>query len=390
MRKIGIITPPFIGHVNPTLSIGKALIEKGYQVCWLSLSGHIAEIIPAGGEFIKVDAYTPQAARIDLALGLESLEGLYEEMFLPLNIHMYHTMKPYIENGNFDILITDHQAFAGGALGHEFNIPFITSVTAPAAVIPSPNFPNVIEFERDQIIKFQKIVGINVPAPLVCSSPLTLVYSTPEFLQHEDFPETFRFVGPSTKDRFEYDFWFEGIDALTKKIPKVLITIGSILKAETHLLDKIIEAFKDEKIQVILNCDPNIRNDWPENFLVYSYIPQLKMLERVDAVICHAGYNTVSEALSYGLPMITLPMVNDQSYVATKVKNSGSGIRLKYRRLTSKHLKESLRELMSNPSYRNCALRIKASFDLAGGSLRAAQLVEDFIDQYAAINEYNR
>lgn len=389
MKKIGIITPPFIGHINPTLSFGKILIEKGYHVCWLSMSGHIAEIIPAGGEFIKIDAYQSQAAMDDLALGLESLEGLYEEMFLPMNIHMYNALKPYIKDGNFDMLITDHQAFAGGALAHECNIPFVTSVTAPAAVVPSPNFPGVIDFERSQIVKFQKSVGIDVPEPLVCSSPLTLVYSTSEFLEFTDFPETFRFVGPSTKDRFEYGFYFDWIDTMPKENPKVLITMGSILKVETDLLDKIVDAFTDQKVQIILNCDPALRKDWPWNFLVYPYIPQLQMLERVDAVICHAGYNTVSEALSYGLPIITLPMVNDQSYVATKVKNSGAGIRLKYRRVTSEQIRESLFELLSNPSYRTCAQHVKESFTEAGGSLRAAHLIEEFIHQHTSIKEYN-
>jgi MGT family glycosyltransferase len=308
---------------------------------------------------------------------MESLQGLYKEVLVPLNLHLYREIKPLFEKETFDFVITDHQAFAGAVLAFQHNIAYATSVTSPAAIEPSRYFPEIINFERNQIVEFQQSVGVNLGKPLVCNSPLTLVYSTKLFLQNHDFPKNYEFIGPSLSGRPTYDI--AEIDGLGDSVPKVLVTLGSILKSEKSFLDTMIEAFGNEKINIILVSDPGLKKRWPDNFHVFRHIPQIKVLGKVDAVVCHAGYNTVCEALSFGLPLVTLPIVNDQSYVATKVKNSGAGIRLKYKRLKSGQLKQSLREVLTHPSYREAAQKIKASFNKAGGSKRAAELVENRI-----------
>ena len=37
MAKFAFIVPPLTGHVNPTLSIGATLLERGHEVAWISL-----------------------------------------------------------------------------------------------------------------------------------------------------------------------------------------------------------------------------------------------------------------------------------------------------------------------------------------------------------------
>jgi len=388
MIKIAFIVPPFLGHFHPTLSIGEELIRNGYKVYWIAMPEGFQHVIPEGGHFLKIKEYSSTATGI-INFGMESLQGLYEDILVPINKFMYDEIKPYILSEGFDVIITDHQAFVGAILAHEFNIPYITSVTAPAAIERSKEFPEVINFERNQIVKLQQYFGINKTEPLVCASPLTLVYSTTQFLQSENFPLNYQFVGPSIKNRIEHYIQIKEIDQIEPSKPKILVTIGSILKLDQTLVDKMIEAFKDENVSIILVADPGIKDEWPSNFFVYPYIPQLKVLEKVNAVICHAGHNTVCEALRFGLPLITLPMVNDQSYIATKVCKCGAGIRLKYKRLKSHHLKNSVQELLSNPTYRAAAQRIKESFEEAGGSRRASELIEQFMIQSRILTPNN-
>jgi MGT family glycosyltransferase len=379
MFKIAFIVPPFLGHIFPTLGIGKELILRGHHVYWISMLATLEEMIPEGGKCIIVKSSSELYSDIDF--GLQSLQGLYEKILIPLNLSMYYAVKPYIESENFDVIVTDHQAFAGAVLAHEFNIPYITSVTAPAAIEQSVHFPEVMNYEHDQIVKLQYLLGVDNAEPLVCASPLTLVYTTTAFLQNKSFPLTYKFVGPSIEGRISDETPLLEIDERNSSKPKVLVTLGSLLKRDLTFVDKVIEAFKNEDVTVILVADPALKTSWPSNFLVYHHVPQMSVLEKVQAVICHAGYNTVCEALSFGLPIITLPMVNDQSYIATKVKNSGAGIRLKYKRLKSNHLTESLRELLTNPAYARAAMNIKRSFEKAGGSWQAANLIERFCIQ---------
>jgi MGT family glycosyltransferase len=377
MTKIAFITPPFLGHFHPTISIGKELIKRGNSVYWINTNEKFMELIPAGGNFIKIKSFTPEAIN---DFGIQSLQKLYENVLIPLNKFMYYEIMPYIKSVGFDLIITDHQAFAGAILATEFNIPFVTSVTAPAAIESSSDFPEIFNFECEQIKKLQQYFGINKEFPLVCSSPLTLVYSTTLFLQSYNFPLSYQFVGPSIQERIEPDIPVNEIDLLDSTLPRILITVGSILKCDETFVEIVIEAFQHEKVNIILIADPKLRNGWPKNFLVYPYIPQLEVLKKVQAVICHAGYNTVCETLSFGLPLITLPVMFDQSYVATKVAKCGAGIRLKYRRLKSKYLKDSLMQLLSNPDYSNAAQKIKKSFDDAGGAKRASDLIEQLIN----------
>ena len=54
MKKILFVVPPLMGHVNPTLSLGKALLEKGFKVAWLSVDEKLEAMLPPGGEFLPL------------------------------------------------------------------------------------------------------------------------------------------------------------------------------------------------------------------------------------------------------------------------------------------------------------------------------------------------
>lgn len=129
-------------------------------------------------------------------------------------------------------------------------------------------------------------------------------------------------------------------------------------------------------------ASPDMKSKWPKNFHVFSYIPQLRVLDVVDLVICHAGHNTVVEALNKGIPIVAIPIVHDQSYIAGKVVKSGAGLRLKYKRLTSGLITEAVNEILANPAYKLAAQRIEKSFQLSGGEQRAANIIEKHIAQF--------
>ncbi len=379
-QKIAIVTSPFLGHIHPTIAVGKSLIDLGYDVYWISMLPYIGGIIPPKGKFFLIeDKLAVFDTKQKVHFGMESLYRLYENDLIPLNKHLYEPTKELFCKESFDAVITDHQAFVGAILAYEFNLPCITSVTAPAAIDQSESFPEVINYEKSQIVKLQEHFGIDLNYPLVCSSALTIIYSSEFFLQSYNFPESYMFVGPSLGGRYEESVSFHEIDNIKKGRPIALVTMGSILKREAVFIDKIIEAFKEEDIDIILIGDPNLKDVWPDNFHVFSYIPQVKVMKEVQVVICHGGHNTVCEALSKSVPVIAIPVVNDQSYVATKVVKTGCGLRLKYKRLKPEHLRAAVSEIFAKENYKEAALKVKKSFDKAGGEERAAQLIHEFI-----------
>ena len=98
-------------------------------------------------------------------------------------------------------------------------------------------------------------------------------------------------------------------------------------------------------------------------------------------MVCHAGQNTVSEALAHGIPLVVTPIKDDQGLIATQVVACGAGLRVRYGRLRPSELGQAIARVLSEPGFREAALAIKASFAAAGGASRAADYLEEFLRQ---------
>ena len=171
-------------------------------------------------------------------------------------------------------------------------------------------------------------------------------------------------------------FDWEGLERRTGQ-PKILVSIGTTFDHEhkKSFFAKVIEAFAEEPLTVVVVSDPSLFDKWPENFIVQRNVPQLELLPYLDAVVCHGGHNTVCETLTNGLPMVVVPIAYDQSHVAGRVVRVGAGLRLNFNRFKSKHLKEAVEEILNNDSFGKAAQQMGLSFEEAGGTETAADLL---------------
>jgi MGT family glycosyltransferase len=359
-------------------------LARGFKVTWISDKPGLEKLIPAGGAIVQLEKFDTSSAvtHYEGQPGLPGIQALYEREFLPRNQFIYEQLLSSIDGNQFDYIITDQQAFAGALYAYQHDIPFAVSVTTPATIDPSVHFPEVYEFERQQAVTFQQAQGCSLDKPLVWSSPVTLIYTTTEFLQTEQFPENYHFIGPSIDYRAQQsaDVFLYGRE--NRKRPLVLVSMGVTKPSESDFIEKIVSAFEFMNVDVVLVANPAIRSSWPSNFFVFDFIPQLKVLEVIDVVVCHAGHNTVVEALSKGIPILAIPCVHDQGYIAGKVVDCGAGLRLKYKRFKSEQVSEAVQVLLDDPSYRDAARRIQKSFQRSGGAERAADLIESHIYEF--------
>jgi len=107
----------------------------------------------------------------------------------------------------------------------------------------------------------------------------------------------------------------------------------------------------------------------------FAVLPQLALLPHMQAVVCHGGHNTVCEALAQGLPLVVLPIKDDQPVVAEQVAGAGAGLRLKFGRVRPAELREAVLRVLGDPSFRDAAAKVARSFAAAGGAPRAASLL---------------
>ena len=66
----------------------------------------------------------------------------------------------------------------------------------------------------------------------------------------------------------------------------------------------------------------------PDNVVVRSSVKHSLLFPFAHLLITHGGHGTIMRALSYGLPIICLPMGRDQDDNAIKVAMKGCGIKL--------------------------------------------------------------
>ena len=120
-----------------------------------------------------------------------------------------------------------------------------------------------------------------------------------------------------------------------------------------------ISAFRDTHYYVCMSigkkCEVSQLGEIPANFFVRSFLPQMEILKRADVFITHAGFNSVNEALYFGVPMLALPMVNDQHMVAKRLVSMQLGITENIKELSPEVLRSKLETLIMDKKMKeNC------------------------------------
>jgi UDP:flavonoid glycosyltransferase YjiC (YdhE family) len=102
-------------------------------------------------------------------------------------------------------------------------------------------------------------------------------------------------------------------------------------------------------------------------------------MDRLSAVVCHAGNNTVCEALARGVPLVVAPVRDDQPVIAEQVLKAGAGIRLRFGRVNAAGVGAAVGSVLDDPEYRAAAARLRAAFAAAGGVAAAAARIEQVL-----------
>jgi MGT family glycosyltransferase len=382
MKRFLFVVPPFAGHVNPTVSVARTLAARGHRVAWAAPTKRARHLLPEGAELLPLDdEETEQVSdrflgRARRMRGLESLQFLWQEMLIPLAQSMLPRLLDVMSSYSPDVVIADHQALAGAFAARRHAIRFATFCTTSASVIdPIADLPKVKRWIQVQIAQLEREAGL-APSEAPDTSPdLVVIFSTETLVGVERaWPDHYRFVGPALHDRPDpTPFPWESL-ANRSRIFISLGTISADIGAQFYAT--VANALGDLDAQVILAARPSLVPDPPPNFIVRERVPQLALLPHMHAVVCHAGHNTVCEALANGLPLVVAPIRDDQPVVAQQVVRAGAGTRVRYGHLSPRSLRDAVERVLGEPQYRIAAARIRKSFESAGGASAAADALE--------------
>ncbi|WP_329270920.1 glycosyltransferase [Streptomyces sp. NBC_01451] len=389
MSRFLFVVPPLVGHINPAVGVAAELAARGHESAWACadpglvrrLAGKGATVFPCAGPVPgSGDGVRPPDLR-----GPEALKFLWERFLAPLAEEMAPGVAAAVGEFGPDVVVADQQALAGGLVAERLGLPWATSATTSAEFTDVlSGMPKVAEWLDGLLAGLRDRVGDSTGTADPRFSPhLVLAFSTPEFVGPDARTgDQIRYVGPSVADRpappgFPWD-WLDPARAT------VLITLGT---ANTDVGERFLTECRAaareraDRMQTVIVDPAGVLGGTPgdqddKSVLVAASVPQLPLLERVDAVVCHGGHNTVCEALWHGVPLVVAPIRDDQPVVAGQVVAAGAGIRVRFGRVTAPKLGAAIDAVLHEPGHRAAANRIRTAFRAAGGASAAATHLE--------------
>ncbi|SDC17231.1 glycosyltransferase [Nocardioides lianchengensis] len=136
--------------------------------------------------------------------------------------------------------------------------------------------------------------------------------------------------------------WLEADDR-----PVVYVSFGSFLSARGDVLATVLEALRPLGLRVAVATGsatglPDVPADW----LLRTYLPQVALLQRAAVLVTHGGNNSVTEALTAGVPMVVLPFSTDQFAGAAAIEAAGLGAALDPNTVTATDLGVAVRAVL--------------------------------------------
>ncbi|MEC3975508.1 glycosyltransferase [Amycolatopsis sp. H20-H5] len=377
MARFLFVVPPLVGHVNPAAGVAAELMARGHEIAW---AGHDELLWHLAGPDALVFscALPPDAPQRPPELkGPAALRFLWQDFLVPLAEAMAPGAASAIDAFRPHVVVADQQALAGGLLADARGLPWVTSATTSAELVdPLAGMPKVAAWVAGLLDGLRARID-GGPADPRFSPFGVLAFTTRELVGAAVLPPNVRLVGPSTTGRpSTTEFPWEWLEPPR---PTVLVSLGTAnTDAGAVFLTATADAFAGREARAILVDPGGVLGAVPPNVLVRPRVPQLPLLARVDAVLCHAGHNTVCETLWHGLPLVVAPIRDDQPIVAAQVVAAGAGVRLRFGRADADRIGAAVDEVLTEPSYRMAAETLSASFRAAGGSLAAATYLEQW------------
>jgi zeaxanthin glucosyltransferase len=411
MTHFGIICPSTTGHINSIVPLGQELQRRGHQVTFLLLADAQSQIEATGIDFCGLGAEVMPVGTVaarQVALGkLDGLAAVRYTIDLIKDVaEIVLTEAPQaIEKLGITTLIVDQVSPEGATVAEYLKIPYITFCSA-LMLNRDPHIPPFMttwEYNSALWAQLRNRLGYvlldRLGKPLVTlinryrlnwgltpyqrtpDSYSTLVQISQQPAEFEyprtQLPPYFHFTGPfhNATQRSPIEFPF---NRLTGK-PLIYVSMGSILNRQTEIFDLIAPACHDLPVQLVISLGNNISQELrslPENSIVVPYAPQLEILKRATLMITHGGMNTTLECLTQGVPMVAIPITNDQPGVAARIAWSGAGICLPLKKLTTAKLRSAIESILEQLSYRDNARRLQKSIEQSGGVKLAADIVE--------------
>jgi zeaxanthin glucosyltransferase len=412
MAHLGLYCPAETGHLNTMLPLGQELQRRGHRVTFFGILDAKSKVLAAGLEFLAIgEKQFPLGETEELFAHLGTLRGaaalFYTMDWIKKSATVFLEEAPeIIKQAGIEGLLVDQIYAEGGTVADFLGIPFVTLCSAlPFNQEPSipPLFTtwsyssawwarlrNSLVYQLTnpfgqsiRNLRMEYRQKWNLSPELSSDSKLAILSHEPaEFeFPRENLPRNFHFTGPyhNQTSRKAVDFPWEKLTGQ----PLIYASMGTLQNRLANVFQDIASACLGLDAQLVISLggsgSPESLPKLSGNPLVVSYAPQLELLEKATLSIIHAGMNSTLESLTYGVPMVAIPVTNDQPGIAARIAWTGSGEFVPLGKLNHDRLQKAVRRVFTEDSYKKNAFRLKEAIQRSGGVKRAADIVEQVI-----------
>lgn len=411
MARLGAFCFAGTGHINPMLALAARLQHRGHTIILFGIPDIEARVRAAGIGFCQIgESDYPAGTLAALDRVLAQKKGLATFRFTVARVRDTALMvlrdgPDAVRRSNIDALLVD-EADMGGSVAEHLGLPFVSLAFFPPLMKGDriPPFCFGWRAGSGPMSRLRNRLGMRflsrVAAPIYAEvnaqrsrwgleplkhaadalSPLAQITQLPsalEFAAAEPSP-LLHYTGPfvDAQQRPPVDFPWGRLDDR----PLVYASLGTLQNGAEDIFRKIAQACVGLDVQLVISLggglDPASLGTLAAEALVVRYAPQLEIVKRAAAVITHAGLNTTLESLAQGVPLVCVPLGNDQPGVAARVAAHEAGIVVPRRRLTAKGLRAAIVAILHQEKYRTAARRLRAAMQQIDGLEKAANIIE--------------
>jgi MGT family glycosyltransferase len=427
--KIGFVSMPLSGHLNPMTALARRLQSRGNEVVFFGVPDVEPFARAAGLDFVPYGETEYPAGSIDKVFSsVAKLHGF------EVVRHSCRDLNPELTRVTFDYLAEKLASSGVGALVidtvHFFielvplsmSIPYVHiwnvlhldfSGATPPCLFSDPldTSPEGLQRHAANVHKTGTILGplaevaksyaegvgleIDWSDPAATVSKLAVITQTPKEFDFPGipWPAQFHYAGPFHDDEGRQPVPFPW-DKLTDK-PLIYASLGSLVNGLDQVYKHILGAVGALKnVQLVLsvgkNIDPENLGSIPSNTIVVRSAPQIELLKRAALCITHAGLNTTLESLACGVPMVAIPIGYDQPGTAARIAHHGTGEFIEVDELTTDRLRGLIEKVLQDPSYRERAEYFQKVISETRGLDLAADIIEQAFQKYETDNLANQ
>jgi MGT family glycosyltransferase len=412
--RIAFLSIAVPGHLNPTTTLARKLQSRGHDVVLVSLldakpvarAAHLPfvpvceEDYPLGSVHERLRQLSMLEGEAGLQFTLQALANSTESLFksLPAALAVADAEGIVLDTAQLYVeLVPMHLGLPFVHMSNALHFDWSGHTPIWFSDWPHETGPDALTRNREGVAAFKKFlepatslakdyarkVGLPIDwnNPDTTISKLAWLTQTPkEFdFNSNHWPSQFHYTGPFHDGAGRIDVEFPW-GRLTGE-PLVYASMGTLQNGVERAFRAITDAaWKRQDLQFVLSIgnqlDPKQIGPAPDNTIVVKSAPQLELLKRASLCITHAGLNTTLEALAQGVPMVALPVTNDQPGVAARIADKKVGLFVASSQVTESLLSPLIDEVLDDSSYRENARRLQRAIIKTDGLSLAADLLE--------------